>query len=368
MHKALSLLLLIAATTACQPLRTLESFRVSPPDSGAVALDLYLIGDAGLPDKDGEPVLNALAGMLAQDPDRSFVVYLGDNVYPQGVPPSGDGYRKEAERILDAQIEVLRSTGSRGVMVPGNHDWSASGPAGLPTVKRQEEYVTANAGAHLLYLPSGGCPGPEVLDIGEVLRLIVLDTQWWLHSFDKPYGSDSPCAADFPEDVTAALSEMVRDARERTVVVVAHHPLETGGEHGDYFDWPSYQALPLSLIRRSGFVNQDLGSPEYERMRRAIERALELRPPLVYAAGHEHNLQVLDGPGARYHLVTGAGIYGHITPVRVIPRSRYAKDASGFMRLSLLRDGRARLSVIVVDENGAPTEDFSIFLTGGEQR
>jgi hypothetical protein len=110
------------------------------------------------------------------------------------------------------------------------------------------------------------------------------------------------------------------------------------------------------------FANQDVSGTEYRRMTTALSGAFAENTPLVYAAGHEHNLQVLKRDPARYLLVSGAGIYGHTTAVRAITGSQYARRASGFMRITFLNDGRARLAVLVVDAAGKATEDFSMWL------
>ena len=59
----------------------------------AVETRLYLIGDAGAP-APRDPVFKALAGQIAGDPARSVVVFLGDNIYPAGLPPEGAPGRK----------------------------------------------------------------------------------------------------------------------------------------------------------------------------------------------------------------------------------------------------------------------------------
>ncbi|HEV2149150.1 MAG TPA: metallophosphoesterase [Longimicrobiaceae bacterium] len=330
------------------------------PDS--VALDLFLIGDAGLPAPRGEPVLQALKRTLRWDPHRSYVVFLGDNVYPAGLPPEGHPYRKEAERILDEQVEVLRDTRTRGLFVPGNHDWEAGGNGGWDAVQRQAEYVLDRGNGLAEYLPRGGCPGPEVVDVGEEVRIVALDTQWWLHDGPKPRTASSGCAAVSDQQVIDSVRAVLRSAGRRATVVVAHHPLVSGGEHGGYFDWPTYVFPLYPWARKGGFGDQDVSSSGYRRMIRVLSTAFVPEPPLVYAAGHEHNLQVLRRDPARYLLVSGGGIYGHITQVRAITGTRYANRASGFMRLSILRDGRVRLAVILVDAEGETTENYSAWL------
>lgn len=114
--------------------------------------------------------------------------------------------------------------------------------------------------------------------------------------------------------------------------------------------------------RAQGASNQDVKGPENVRMRRALNWVFTRRKPLVYAAGHEHNLQVFDGRTARNVLVSGSAIYGHVTHVHQVSNMRYGAAASGYMRLDVLRDGRVRLSVVTVGGDQRPTESFSRFL------
>ena len=346
----------------CAPRYTFQMLQTPEPDTATVAVELFLIGDAGLPNAEGEPVLLALERMLRRNPARSLVIFLGDNLYPSGLPDSAAPYREEGERIIQSQMKVVENAGARGMFIPGNHDWDAGGPLGWQKVVRQERFIDREEDEQISFVPSYGCPGPEVFDLGQAVRLVVLDTQWWLHQGPKPQGSSTPCAAGSRAEVEAALAAALRDTDGLPVVVLGHHPLESGGHHGEYFEWPHYLSAPFSVARMVGFADQDITSPRYRGMRKALRRAFRENPPLVYAAGHEHNLQVLSGRGARYNLVSGGGIFGHVTPLRTIRRTRYAREASGFMRLSVLRNGRVRLGVVVVDESGMPTEDFSMWL------
>lgn len=358
--RAAAALALLVASACGRPFYNLgKTIEGVSPDS--VAMELFLIGDAGLPAPGGEPVLKALTSQASWDPERTFVVYLGDNIYPTGLPDSAGRTREEAERILDEQIEAVRDAGTRGILVPGNHDWEAGAAGGWWAIARQEAYVREHGKGDVWVLPRGGCPGPEVLDFGEAVRLVALDTQWWLHEWRKP-GADR-CRPGTEAGVVDSIRTALRTAGPRQVVVVAHHPLASGGQHGGYFDWPSYLFPFHPWARQAGFfAEQDITGVTYRRLIGALTGAFRDNPPLVYAAGHEHNLQVFRRDPARYLVVSGAGIYGHTTPVRAITGVRYARRASGYVRLAFLRDGRVRLAVVVVDAEGKPTEDFSTWL------
>jgi hypothetical protein len=371
---ALGLLLVTACAQVVPP--------VEPPAPAVAAAQvestLFLIGDAGSPAED-EPVLAALEQMLRDTPQPRFLIYLGDNVYPRGLPDSGALGREDAERRLDAQIAVAVRTETTTYFVPGNHDWAYMGPEGWEFIRRQGEYIDAHGRPYAAMIPAGGCPGPATADIGPRVRLVALDTQWWLHDFEKPRDSTSACRYYDSREVALALDRAIVDAGRRHVVVAGHHPLISGGEHGGHLGlvthvFPlrtlySWLWLPVPILgssyalsRAQGASNQDVRGPDNVRMRTILNWVFTRRKPLVYAAGHEHSLQVFEGRTARNLLVSGTGIAGHVSPVYRLDNTRYAAAIGGFMRLDFLRDGRARLGVFTVDADRLATESFAGFL------
>ncbi|HEX9937790.1 MAG TPA: metallophosphoesterase [Longimicrobium sp.] len=336
-------------------------------ETDTLELNLVLIGDAGLPAPGGEPVLRALRDEISKHSKNTFVVFLGDNIYPRGmVVDSSAAERRENERIINAQMDPLLETGVSGIMVPGNHDWAAATESGLEVLRTQERYVNRRGRGIVKMLPNDGCPGPVSLDFGNYLRLIVLDTQWWLQApYPRPHGATATrCRARTENEVLDSLRSDLVNAEGRRTVVVAHHPLVSGGQHGGYFDWPTYLFPFHPWARQQGvFAKQDVTGAQYRIMREAFSRAFEgAATPLVYAAGHEHNLQVMRLPPAKYLVVSGAGIYHHSTQSRALRGTLYARPASGWVEMAFLRDGRVRMSVKVVDAQGQAKEDFSAWL------
>lgn len=344
-----------------------------------VAISLYLIGDAGRPDPAGEPVLDALRDDLSSRSTQRVVVYLGDNVYPSGLPAPGQPGRRAAELSLTAQVEAITATGSRGYFVPGNHDWAKHGVDGWEAIRRQEAFIDSVSGGKVSLEPGGGCPGPAVVDIGTRLRLVLLDTQWWLHPGPKPRHPTSSCPTDAQSEIVDSIRAALSGASGRMVVVVHHHPLASGGIHGGYFGWRDHLFplrafrpslwIPLPLLgslyptaRLRGISIQDLGSRGYQRLIAAFRRGFAAAPPALSAAGHEHNLQVIEGGPARLQLVSGTGIYGHTGRVVPIRGTLFSRDASGFARLDIPRHGPGRLAVMVVDGTGKAQEVFSTWV------
>jgi hypothetical protein len=367
-------LVVVAACAAPRP--PLPPGVAAAPDE--IETTLFITGDAGEPVRRGDPVLAALRRAVAARADRAIVAFLGDNIYPRGLPPEGAADRHDAERRINAQLAVVAGSGARGIFVPGNHDW-ARGVRGWDAIRRQGAYVAARGDPRVTVTPADGCPGPAVEDAGSHLRVIILDTQWWLHDGPKPRDPTSTCPADSEQEVVDALRSAIADAGDRNVIVLAHHPLATGGPHGGHFTWRQHLFplrdfgrrlwIPLPgigsaypMARRRGISSQDFSSLENRRMRAMLEDALSTRRPLIYASGHEHNLQVIRGIGAVWHLVSGAGSYNHLTPVAWRDSTVFAAAASGFMRLDVLRDGRARLGVLTVAADSSTNERFSMWL------
>ena len=372
------------ATTAPAPMPSLDSIEVA----------IFLIGDAGSQAYDGEPVLRELA--LQSDslrPVPQFVVFLGDNVYPRGVPPLGHPSREDAERRLAAQVLAIRKGSAQGLLIPGNHDWDRQGRDGWNSIRRQDTLVRQFGAPDVRLAPPDGCPGPDVVDLGTHVRLIALDTEWWLHNDVKPYGDTSPCATKTYQEVEDSLAGALRDKGRRHAIVLTHHPMQSGGTHGGHFtlndhlfplrNWKPWMWLPLPIIgslyplaRQSGISNQDVSGEKYRQLRAAFERAFYEHPPLVIASGHDHDLQVIRGgrsgiTWAAYQLVSGAGILGHSSVVRDVEGSLFEREAAGFMRLDVTREGRMRLSVTtVVPEGqraaGESAEVFSLWLADEE--
>jgi hypothetical protein len=343
-------------------------------------LTLFLIGDGGRPAEGGDPVLEALAAQIETAPGPAAVVFLGDNVYDDGLPLPGASDREEMERRLLDQMRAVLRTKAGAIFVPGNHDWDNGGDDGSNAIRRQDDFIRENGdGGRIRLLPVKGCPGPSVEKLSDRVVLVALDTQWWLHGHDKPGASD--CEPGTEDAVQAKLSEALSD-RSRTAIVVAHHPLLSSGPHGGYFNWqdhlfpltrawsPLWIPLPgvgslYPLARVLGATSQDQRNPKNAHMRAALEESFRSAPPLVYAAGHEHTLEVLAGDVVPFLLVSGTGYYDHTSPTKTRPRTKYRNEAGGFMRLDFSRSGAVRLGVFTVRGDSSVDEPYSEWIVEG---
>ena len=196
---------------------------------GVLRYRLLLLGDGGAPRPD-EPVLKTLGEWAQKDAAKTSIVFLGDNMYPDGMTARK---RHEAAERLVPQLSVVKDAGVHGLFIPGNHDWASGESEGYSALLAQEKFINDALAGEQNFLPSGGSPGPVALELPKanpVVRLIVLDTQWWIHQHEKPEKS--------PETVIAELITLLDTALP--VIVLGHHPLQSYGPHGGYFDWKAH--------------------------------------------------------------------------------------------------------------------------------
>jgi hypothetical protein len=352
-------------------------------EGGVVDATVFLLGDAGKPKKPVDPVLASMRvdvekARAAASVSEVAVAYLGDNVYEKGIPEEGDSNYAEYARRLLAQVDVLGERGSgklapvRGIFIPGNHDWAGNAADGWDRIRRQDRLLAAAAAEReidVALLPAGGCPGPEVVDVATSVRLVAVDTQWWLRTGSKPIGPDSPCSTRSVDELLDALDEQLGTADGRLVIVLTHHPLASGGPHGGHLAfkewvWPTYNLLyyPYRLLKTP---RQDLASEPYAAMIAGLRGVYAAHPPLLGASGHDHNLQVIEGDLPRYQLVSGAGSKRRAVRGTSDPRfnSLFWSERNGYMRLDVYADGRVHLTVTEVTE-GTAQNALSLWLEG----
>ena len=336
---------------------------------------LLLLGDGGAPKPD-EPVLKTLGEWARKDAAKTSIVFLGDNMYPEGMT---ERRKHEAGERLVPQLSVVTDAGVHGLFIPGNHDWASGKAEGYSALLAQEKFINDALAGESNFLPSGGSPGPVVLELPKadpVIRLIVLDTQWWLHQYEKPEKS--------PETVIEELIALLDT--ELPVVVVGHHPLQSYGPHGGFFDWKAHFFaarvikkwlwIPTPILGSAypyarGHVyklDQDMGSARNKNMVAQLKRAFSTRksppqgtPLLIYVSGHEHSLQVLKGDIADYLLVSGAAASRKVTEVSSGENTLFAHQHTGFMAVDFFDDGRVLLRVVEPAGRGVLFHRWLIF-------
>ena len=333
---------------------------------------IFLVGDAGELQDGHHPVCDWLKSHVNWNDSSNVLIYLGDNIYPRGMPSEGDAGLDEARKILDYQASVVAGKSARAFFVPGNHDWKQGRPGGWQQLKNEEAYLSSLGLPNVEMLPGGGCPGPVAVTVGDKVVLVAMDSQWWLQDpTDRP-GELSACDCKDEKAITNALKDIISTYPDKLIVLAMHHPLYTHGEHGGYYtlkqhifpltDLKSGLFIPLPVvgsiypISRGVFGNvQDTKNPKYKDLREQVEDIIRGHSNVVHVAGHEHTLQLLEHDSV-YYVVSGAG--SKDSRVKMGKHSLMAKEDIGFATIEVHASGRPEIHFYTV---GAADLDKSFY-------
>ena len=352
------LLLLAVGIAACTSTNPYVAPRYSdwpatePPAASLLDYRVFLIGDVG--DINGSSdVLRTLKNQLDLAGEDAAVVFLGDNIYCCGLPDSASAKRAGAENNIRVQMDAAADFQGRIVFLPGNHDWNHSRPGGLEAVMRQEAFVEDYLDRGNTFRPDQGFPGPDVIKLTDRVRLVVIDTQWWLSREARALGEYQD-RFDIEEegDFLLALNEVITDHDDEDLLVVAHHPLFSNSKHGGryplkahlfpltelfdkaYIPFPVVGSLLPLYVRYIG-GRQDIAHPRYRAMKAGLLRAFSDHESIIYASGHDHSLQYFEGEHT--FIVSGAGSRPH----HVAPggKASFAYGKAGFSTLQYYKNG-----------------------------
>ncbi len=325
-------------------------------EPAVVAHTLYLVGDAGEPSIVGQPLGNVLNKKIIESGSHTTVLFLGDNIYPAGMPDQGARNRREAEEIMGAQTDWLAGSKAGGIFIPGNHDWQKGRKRGRAYVNNQQRWVDSLKLAHITFLPRDGCPGPVEIPLTDNSVLVILDTQWFLHPWDKP-GEDSDCESKDPAGLWILLHDIFTRNEGKRIIIAAHHPLISYGEHGGIFKMKDHLFpltslksnlyIPLPLLGsiypmyRKWFGNvQDISHPQYRELSKNLRSLMAKYPGTIYASGHEHALEYITRDSTHF-VVSGSG--SKTTYVKKKAYAEYAEPVRGFVKLTILTNGAVTL-------------------------
>jgi len=333
---------------------------------------LYLIGDAGSPG--GNPTLDMLKAKLVDEKVASGVIFLGDNIYNDGMPLKGSKHREEAEGIIDSQIDAVKNFNGDVFFIPGNHDWNNGNNDGWQRIKDQEAYIEAALDSANVFFPSNGCPGPIEIPLTDDIILVILDTQFFLQKGDKP-GRSSSCGAKTGEEAFIQLNDILERNVYKKVIIASHHPIYTKGMHGGIVTAQDHLFpltklnpnlwIPLPIIgsifpiyRQTIGSVQDQANLEHKAMVKTINDLLVTHDNLVHVSGHEHALQHLAKDNVNY-VVSGSGSKQNTTVKQKRP-SLFAGNFHGYGYLDYYSNGEVWLRFESPDEPNPIVYDTQI--------
>ncbi len=229
-------------------------FTVPAKTPGVKYLQFIALGDFGTGGLGQRAVAFGMAGKSRLDPVE-FVLLLGDNFYEDGVESVDD-------KQFQSKFEGMYNSPSLQVpfyVVLGNHDYRGNAEA-------QVEYTGLSK---RWKMPARYYTFTQTIDDSTEVQFFALDT--------NPIAAGDSQAA---EQIAWLKSELDK-SRARWKIVFGHHPLYSGGHHGNDEETLTIRA----------------------RLEPILEPAIDL-----YLSGHDHDQQLIKPLDKRLHYaVSGAG-------------------------------------------------------------
>ncbi len=311
--------------------------------SNPVVHRLVLIGDAGKSNiEPGLSTLKAITTRLKKLKDTEEpIVFLGDNLYQKGFQSDNtqcENGSTESQR-LDVQLDVARHSNNVAYFVPGNHDWDYHKDPDMKLMLKQKTYIEL-CGTNSYLLPSDN-KGMKLVSIQEHLyyTMIFLDSHALMFATEEKQKQ----AYDLLEG-----SMKLADA-QKPLILFAHHPIATHGPHGGCYQQDYFGHAIINFFRRNGISwGQDINAKEYAAYIEKIHSVIPDNRKVIFAAGHDHNLQILYGSqNVDYVLVSGSG--SHTDPACHGSDTLFSQEALGYIELVFRQGGEITADVFTFE-------------------
>ncbi|MCU4154712.1 hypothetical protein J1N10_01915 [Carboxylicivirga sp. A043] len=333
---------------------------------------VFLIGDAGqLDDKvSGQNfVLTAVQRHLATLEAPSDLVFLGDNIYPLGLPSKKREERVQSEQILFAQLKLAKTASGNTYFIAGNHDWKKGKKGGLKRIKRQEKFVEAFGDSlvdkKVRFYPGDGCGDPKVVKVDKDLVYVFVDSQWWLQDWEVEKKMNRGCDIKTRGDLLVRMEEIFMNYKNDEIIVFMHHPLMSNGTHGGYFAF-KHHVFPLHELNNSMWIPlpvigsvypifrqttgsvQDLSNHLYQDLVEGLfDVAEKWDVNVTFASGHEHNLQYFDEDEIK-QVISGSG--SKVTYAAAGGEADFTREERGYVKIDFYKNSEAWIEYYTVSD------------------
>jgi hypothetical protein len=347
---------------ACATHHVQYGLNAGPPSdtvaTGTVMHRFYLVGDAGYASQPhSQKILAIVQKKLRAEGKNTTLLYMGDNIYPLGMPKEGKKGRKEAEQSLESQIALAKEFKGKTYFIPGNHDWYH----GLDGLKEQEKFIKARIDDKNAFLPGKGC-GIDDVKINDSLTLITIDSQWFIEDWDNYPTINDDCDIKTREQMFTELEDLINKNQDKTILLAIHHPLMSGGTHGGQSSlqkqlFPLSPKIPLPIIgsllnlarRASGYSTQDLQSRVYSTLANRIKTLIQGKSNIVVLSGHDHNLQFIQKDNI-YQIISGSG--SKVEAAKAVNRNDFSYGGTGYAILDVFTNGQVKVTYYALKGDG----------------
>jgi len=335
----LALLLLLQSCATFKPQYSSDYKAEVYPEDKKLAHQFFLLGDAGNGlVEDTINHNNSLISQLNKASKNSTLLFLGDNIYPKGMPDKSDANRTDAAEKLQNQIDLAGSFKGKTIFIPGNHDWYNKGVKGL---QKEQEFIEKQLGKES-FLPRKGC-AIETVKISDAVVLIIVDSEWYITNWDHQPTINDDCNLKTRAAFLEEFRSEIKKHRGKTTLVAVHHPMFTNGSHGGQYSFQSHlQPLPVlgslkNLLRSTtGISNTDIQNKFYNELQKNLVAAAQQNDKVVFVSGHDHNLQYIIEDYIP-QIISGSG--SKLTPTRNVNGGKFSYAVNGYAVVDVFEDG-----------------------------
>ncbi len=300
--------ILFVASQAVVASKFLPVSLLAEPATQTVAPDGFnflVFGDWGRQGEQDQVEVAQQMAVAAKKINPKFIISVGDNFYENGVKSVDDPHwQKSFEEVYrDPALQLP------WYCILGNHDYHSGSDC--------DAQIAYNKINPRWNMPARYYQQTHQIDANTTADFFYLDTTPMLHAYRNDKNSiENAAKQDVPKQL-AWFKAALAASTAQWKIVIAHHPIYSGGGHGD--------------------------TPEL------IENILPLlheHKVQAYFNGHDHDLQHL--MAGEVHLFdSGAG--SQHTPTFYSKHSKFAKSCSGFTTVSLQAD---KMDVRMIDNHG----------------
>lgn len=300
-----------------------------------LAADFKVVLTGNIADlKNPDDIFPIIENYLAQQSGPVLWVMNGDVFPEQWTTGQAVEWKKNAVALLDRapQLHMLINQGDR--------DWLDSGKKGWERILALEKALEKEKHQRFQLFLGHGCPGPWTVSF-PMLEIIVINSQWWNHPFDKPTPSSDACSVADTDNFIEELEGILDDTNDKNVLVLSHFPIESPGNYGGHFSAGSYLAPPLISSALVGF-KQNIGNPRdisnarFGILRYKLNGVLRDYSSVILATGHERSQSVLQKDNNFY--INSGGIAGG-SYVAHGKKAALASPDQGFIELTYRENG-----------------------------
>ena len=268
-------------------------------------LNVIVFGDWGRNGQSDQLAVAAQMALASEKNQTRFILSVGDNFYEHGVVSVEDPQRQSSfEKVYCAPSLQIPWQ-----VILGNHDYHGSCEAQLAYGLTHPRWQMPSR----YYLQS--CP----VDAATTADFFYLDTTPMIRAYHQVERTRQAVDAQDVKKQLAWFEAALAASRAQWKIGVGHHPIYSGGEHGDTAELVE---LILPLLQR------------YQVQ--------------AYFNGHDHDLQHLQS-GSVNLFCSGAG--SEVRPaVKATERTRFSKSCPGFTTVRIQAD---RMQVEMIDLHGA---------------